>query len=397
MTKVAMIGVGKLGQDCAEVMAEHYQVVGYDVEPRTPAFLMMSSIKEAVENSSFIFIAAPTPHDPMYGGETPTSHLPNKDFDYTIVKNILQEVNKHVNKKQLVVLISTVLPGTVRSQLEPLITNARFIYNPYLIAMGTVKYDMINPEMVIIGTEDGSVTGDAQELINFYAPLMKNNPRYEVGTWDEAESIKIFYNTFISTKLALVNMIQDVAETNGNINVDVVTDALAKSSYRIMGPAYMKAGLGDGGACHPRDNIALRYLADKLDLGYDLFDAIMTAREVQSERIAKKCISYGKNITIVGKAYKPGVHYTNGSPSLLVGHYIEKLGGTVNYYDVHTNDLDLKPEWTEVYLIGYWDKWVNHVVFPTGSIVIDPWRKLKTVDGANFEVIHYGNSRQKKN
>jgi len=192
-------------------------------------------------------------------------------------------------------------------------------------------------------------------------------------------------------------MIQDVAETNGNINVDVVTDALAKSSYRIMGPAYMKAGLGDGGACHPRDNIALRYLADKLDLGYDLFDAIMTAREVQSERIAKKCISYGKNITIVGKAYKPGVHYTNGSPSLLVGHYIEKLGGTVNYYDVHTNDLDLKPEWTEVYLIGYWDKWVNHVVFPTGSIVIDPWRKLKTVDGANFEVIHYGNSRQKKN
>ena len=397
MTKVAMIGVGKLGQDCAEVMAEHYQVVGYDVEPRTPAFLMMSSIKEAVENSSFIFIAAPTPHDPMYGGETPTSHLPNKDFDYTIVKNILQEVNKHVNKKQLVVLISTVLPGTVRSQLEPLITNARFIYNPYLIAMGTVKYDMINPEMVIIGTEDGSVTGDAQELIDFYNPLMKNNPRYEVGTWDEAESIKIFYNTFISTKLALVNMIQDVAETNGNINVDVVTDALAKSSYRIMGPAYMKAGLGDGGACHPRDNIALRYLADKLDLGYDLFDAIMTAREVQSERIAKKCLSYGTNITIVGKAYKPGVHYTNGSPSLLVGHYIEKLGGTVNYYDVHTNDLDLKPEWTEVYLIGYWDKWVNHVVFPTGSIVIDPWRKLKTVDGANFEVIHYGNSRQKKN
>ncbi len=397
MTKVAMIGVGKLGQDCAEVMAEHYQVVGYDVEPRTPAFLMMSSIKEAVENSSFIFIAAPTPHDPMYGGETPTSHLPNKDFDYTIVKNILQEVNKHVNKKQLVVLISTVLPGTVRSQLEPLITNARFIYNPYLIAMGTVKYDMINPEMVIIGTEDGSLTGDAQELIDFYNPLMKNNPRYEVGTWDEAESIKIFYNTFISTKLALVNMIQDVAETNGNINVDVVTNALAKSSYRIMGPAYMTAGLGDGGACHPRDNIALRYLADKLDLGYDLFDAIMTAREVQSERIAKKCISQGKNVTIVGKAYKPGVHYTIGSPSLLVGHYIEQLGGNVNYYDKNTGDLDLKSEWTEVYLIGYWEEWVKYVEFPNGSIVIDPWRKLQTVDGANFELIHYGNSRQKKN
>ena len=87
---------------------------------------------------------------------------------------------------------------------------------------------------------------------------MKNNPRYEVGTWDEAECIKVFYNTFISAKIGLVNMIQDVAVKQGNINVDVVTNALAKSSMRIMGPKYMTAGLGDAGPCHPRDNIALR-------------------------------------------------------------------------------------------------------------------------------------------
>ena len=130
MTKVAMIGVGKLGQDCAEVMAEQYDVVGYDVEPRNPAFPMMPTIQEAVADRDIIFIAAPTPHDPMYGGETPTRFLPPKDFDYTIVSEILDEVNKHVNQQQLVVLISTVLPGTVRSILRPKITNARFIYNP---------------------------------------------------------------------------------------------------------------------------------------------------------------------------------------------------------------------------------------------------------------------------
>ena len=248
MKKIAMIGVGKLGQDCAEVMSDAgYEVIGYDVEPRSPKFPMMNTIEEAVKDRDFIFIAAPTPHDPIYGGETPTSHLPNKDFDYTIVIDILNEVNRYVNKNQLVVLISTVLPGTVRNQLEPCITNARFIYNPYLIAMGTIKWDMVNPEMIIIGTEDGSITGDAQELIDFYSVFINNNPRYEVGTWDEAESIKIFYNTFISTKLALVNMIQDVAETNGNIKVDIVTNALANSTQRIMGPAYMKAGLGDAG------------------------------------------------------------------------------------------------------------------------------------------------------
>jgi UDPglucose 6-dehydrogenase len=396
MIKVAMIGVGKLGQDCAEVMANHYDVVGYDVSPRTPSnFPMKQTIEEAVKDRNMIFIAAPTAHDPIYGGETPTSHLPNKDFDYSTVEGILQEVNKYVTKEQLVVLISTVLPGTVRLRLQPCITNARFIYNPYLIAMGTVKWDMVNPEMVIIGTEDGSLTGDAQELIDFYKPFMENNPRYEVGTWDEAESIKIFYNTFISTKLALVNMIQDVAETNGNINVDVVTNALAKSSYRIMGPAYMKAGLGDGGACHPRDNIALRYLAERLDLGYDLFDAIMKAREVQSERIAKKCLYYGKNVTIVGKAYKPGVPYTNGSPSLLVGHYIEQMGGNVNYYDNNTGDLDIKAGWTDVYLIGYTDS-ENTRWFPPGATVVDPWRHMSTECGNNYEVVRYGDTRKKK-
>jgi UDPglucose 6-dehydrogenase len=396
MKRIAMIGVGKLGQDCAEVMAEHYDVIGYDVEPRTPSnFNMASTIQEAVSGRDLIFIAAPTPHDPIYGGETPTSHLPKKDFDYTIVTNILREVNNFVNKNQLVVLISTVLPGTVRGQLEPCITNARFIYNPYLIAMGTVKWDMVNPEMVIIGTDDGSLTGDAQELIDFYKPMMKNDPRYEVGTWDEAEAIKIFYNTFISTKLALVNMIQDVAEANGNMNVDVVTNALAKSTHRIMGPAYMKAGLGDAGACHPRDNIALRYMAEKLDLGYDLFDSIMTAREIQAEKLAKKCLQNGKNVTIIGKAYKPKVHYINGSASLLVGHYIEKLGGNVNYYDKHTGDLDLKKDWTDVYLIGYWDDYTEKLLLPDDAILIDPWRKAEHKHHSG-EIIHYGDTRPKK-
>lgn len=385
-----MIGVGKLGQDCAEVMAEHYDVVGYDIVQRSPTFPMKSTIQEAVADRDIIFIAAPTAHDPIYGGETPTSHLPNKDFDYTTVIDILTEVNRHVNKNQLVVLISTVLPGTVRNILEPCITNARFIYNPYLIAMGTIKWDMVNPEMIIIGSEDGSLTDDVQELIDFYRVFMQNSPRYEVGTWDEAESIKIFYNTFISTKLALVNMIQDVAQTNGNINSDVVTGALARSTQRIMGPQYMKSGMGDGGACHPRDNIALRFLAERLDLGYDLFDAIMKAREVQAENMAQFCLTHGTNITIVGKAYKPGVSYTNGSPSLLVGYYIEQLGGSVNYYDPHTSDLDLKTDWTQVYLIGYLEDYVMNIDYPKHSTIIDPWRTITS----DAKVIHYGNTRR---
>jgi len=390
MKKVAMIGCGKLGQDCAEVMATHYDVVGYDVAKRTPTnFSMCKTIKDAVTDTDIIFVAVPTPHEAHYGGETPTSHLPNKDFDYSIVESVLRKIDKHVNKSQLVVLISTVLPGTTRNRFIKLIKNARFVYNPYLIAMGTIKWDMVNPEMVIIGTEDGSTTDDAKELIDFYKPIMQNNPRYEIGTWDEAEAIKIFYNTFISTKLSLVNMIQDVAETSGNINVDVVTEALAKSTYRIMGPGYMKAGMGDGGACHPRDNIALRYLAQRLDLGYDLFDSIMTAREVQAKRMAQRLLREGNNICIVGKAYKPGVYYTIGSSSMLVGHYVEELGGYLTYYDINTGDT-VFPK-ADVYLIGYWEQYVEEINWPLGSTVVDPWRKLE--DSNEFKVVHYGNTR----
>jgi UDPglucose 6-dehydrogenase len=141
---------------------------------------------------------------------------------------------------------------------------------------------MANPEMVIIGTEDGSLTGVAGELIELYKGIMNNDPRYEVGTWDECEAIKIFYNTYISAKVGLANMIQDFALKIGNINVDVVTNALARSNMRIMGPKYMTAGMGDAGACHPRDNIALRWLAEEYDIGYDLFDTIMHAREIQA-------------------------------------------------------------------------------------------------------------------
>ena len=398
-----MIGVGKLGQACAEVMAETYPLVGYDVSPREPKnFPMVESTRQAVQYADIIFIAAPTPHDPAYDGRYPTHHLPNKDFDYTIVKDILREVNKWSSRKQLVVLISTVLPGTVRSQLEPLITNARFIYNPYLIAMGTVAWDFVNPEMLMIGTEDGSQTGDAKELLNFYKPMMKNNPRYVVGTWDECECIKIFYNTFISAKLSLVNMIQDVAEKQGNINVDVVTNALRDSDQRIMGPRYMTAGMGDGGACHPRDNIALRWMSENLGLGYDLFDAIMEAREIQAKNLAQRLVDTGLPVIIIGKAYKPHVEYEAGSYSILVGHYVKELGVDVYYEDEYTGDkapdvgaaaylLAHDPETTFLGCLDPDPDKQQKSIFPEGSVIIDPWRKCPDINGC--KVIHYGNTR----
>ena len=404
--KIGFIGVGKLGMPCAEAIANkgHF-VEGYDVVERTSKLItVVDSIKSCVADKDIVFIAVPTPHDPAYDGRAPTAHLEPKDFNYDIVKQCLIEANQYMNKDQLLVLISTVLPGTTRREFINLITNTRFVYNPYLIAMGSVAWDMVNPEMVMIGTEDGTETGDAAQLVDFYKTVMENNPRYEIGTWDECECIKVFYNTFISAKIGLVNMIQDVAMKQGNINVDVVTNALAKSTMRIMGPQYMKAGMGDGGACHPRDNIALRYLAQELDLGYDLFDSIMSAREIQAENLAKELVKHATensmSIFIHGKAYKPGVEYCDGSYSLLIGHYCEKLGHTPTYIDPLTGD-DINGCYGVVLLAhnrkvtyeyrGFDEIQGLYCKIEKGSIIIDPWRTFKS---DNHIVIHYGNTRK---
>ncbi len=374
--KISFIGLGKLGLPCAEAVAQKgHTVSGYDIVNVTSDTInVKDSIAEAVAGQDIVFVAVPTPHDPAYDGRAPTAHLEPKDFSYDIVKECLEEANKFMTKNQLLVLISSVLPGTTRREFVPLVNNTRFVYNPYLIAMGTVAWDMINPEMIMIGTEDGSATTDARELVKFYQSIMENNPRYEIGTWDECECIKVFYNTFISTKIGLVNMMQDVAQKQGNINVDVVTRALSKSTMRIISKAYMKAGMGDGGACHPRDNIALRYMAQELGLGYDLFDSVMNAREKQAENMAIEILKYGNKVQFSSDSYKPGVDYVDGSYSLLVQHYIKKHGGYV---------VKEKPM---IYVLVHEGDTV-----PDNVPVFDPWRTYK---GTN--VVYYGNTRKNK-
>ena len=411
--KIGFIGIGKLGLDCAEVMAEKHEVWGYDIYPRTSDSVKVCDIEELVKNSEWIFIAVPTPHAEGYDGSVPSSHMEPRDFGHDAVIDAINNINKYAKTSKKVVLISTVLPGTTRKKFVPLLNKKhQFLYNPYLIAMGSVKWDMVNPEMVMIGTEDGDPNTLARELINLYKTMMQNNPRYEIGTWDECEAIKIFYNTFISAKVGLVNMIQDFALKIGNINVDVVTNALAASTMRIMGPKYMTAGMGDAGACHPRDNIALRWLAQEYGIGYDLFDTVMHAREIQAKNLADFLIAQsdasGRNLPIAihGKAYKPDVEYCIGSYSTLVGHYIKEQGRSVVYLDPLADNrdevVDSLGETPHVVLWAHNRKITYeytgdqqdtqpYCAVPAGSIIVDPWRKLESTD--QYTVNHYGNTR----
>ena len=377
-TKIGFIGLGKLGMPCAEAIADKgFHVAGYDIVRKSSDKIeIRDSIKELVEDRDIVFVATPTPHEEGYDGREPTSHLPVKDFNYEAVTKVLSKCNQHMTKEQTLVLISTVLPGTIRREFAPLMTNTKLLYNPYLIAMGTVADDMINPEMIMIGTRKGeyATAYKAQHLESFYNQVCTDFPRIEFGTWEEIESMKIFYNTFISNKIALVNMIQDVAHKLGHMDVDRVTQALAKSTQRIVSPAYMKAGMGDGGACHPRDNIALRWLAKELDLGYDLFESIMTARESQAETMAKAILTHGNNIWFSSDSYKPGTTLVDGSYSLLVQYYIKKHGGQL----AHGIDTPVEV----IVRVHESDEFTAD----EKTIIFDPWRSYPKAEN----VVHYG-------
>jgi len=153
--------------------------------------------------------------------------------------------------------------------------------------------------------------------------------------------------------------------------------------------------------CHPRDNIALSWLAKELDLGYDLFAAISHSREQQTRNmalfIADICRQEGKPCVINGRAYKPAVPYTVGSPSVLLGGYLKEMGIDVSYADSETGDI---PEGEQdcVCVMAHdpqttYDhtgkKYEQKLYFNlrAGCTVIDPWRCF---EDKRYKVIYYG-------
>ena len=382
---VTMIGLGKLGLPVAEVMAEKHFVKGYDIDTtiKNDKIKICQSLYNACVDSEIIFIAVPTPHDPAYGGEVPSSELPTKDFDYQYLKDTLKSLVDIAPKDAMIVNISTVLPGTLRPMITELGIGDRFVYNPYLIAMGTVTEDFLAPDIMMLGFQSWphpDYKTKADKLIEFYKTVQtKREPHTTLGTWEEAECIKIFHNTYISAKVGIANMIQDVTMKIGHSNPSVVAESL-RHADRIVSEKYMEPGMGDGGPCHPRDNIALSWLAEKIDLGYDLFKSIMQAREIQAQNVAKELIRHNLPVHILGKSFKPETNLTDGSTSMLVGHYVEQAGHKVVYDNVSVSPA--------VYLLAHPVDY-SSVNFAEGSVIVDMYRKYQT-HWDKIKVIHYG-------
>ena len=413
---VGFMGMGKLGLPCAlAVEMRGHKVVGYDPSPNIKKILdtkklpykeiwaqdyldktniKIKTVEEVVKHSDIIFVPIQTPHGEKFEG---TTRIPDEreDFDYSYLIDGLTELDYELHKQKketVVVVISTVLPGTIRRDIKPLLSEyTKLCYNPFFIAMGTVMEDFLRPEIILFGVDDKEA---AQKAKKFYRTI-NHAPFYET-TIENAELIKVAYNTFIGTKIAYVNTLMEMCHHLPNTNVDEVMNGLKMCNKRIISDKYLSGGMGDGGGCHPRDNIALSWLSDELGLKFNWFDNIMKQREVQTEWLADMIEkeSNGLPITILGKSFKPQTNITTGSPSILLNNILEERGHAVFMWDPYV-DGPFPTEYGEFdepqcYFIG--TKHDDFVNFPyeKDSIIIDPWRFIPDI--YNCKVIRIGDN-----
>jgi len=415
--KIGFVGLGKLGLPCAlAIDSKGHSVYGYDINPDVKKTLdekklpyreegadallqthniKWGSIKDVVVNSDIIFVPIQTPHLPKYEGDT---RIPSErsDFDYewlkSGIKNLSDEIGQQGNDK-IVIIISTVLPGTIRKEIKPLLNEkVKLCYNPFFIAMGTTVKDFLSPEFVLFGVDDDSAYHKAKE---FYSTL-HDRPVYKC-TIEESEMIKVTYNTYITMKVCLANTVMELSHKLENINCDNVMKGLFLANERLISPKYLLGGMGDGGGCHPRDNIALSWLSQKVDLSFDWYENLMQCREDQTEWLANLILESKKEtnlpIVILGKTFKKETNLVTGSPSILLKNILEEKGQEVDMFDPWIDQTNPPLEKKSIFFIGTNHDLFMDYKFPRGSIVIDPWRFIKSQD--KVKLISVGDSTTK--
>ncbi len=415
--KIGFVGLGKLGLPVAlAVESKGHDVVGYDISENVKNIIeakkipykeiwaqdyldksniKFESLENVVKHSEIIFVPIQTPHDPLYEGIT---RIPDErvDFDYTFLINGMRKLSDEIEKQKedkVVIIISTVLPGTIRQQIKPLLGNhTKICYNPFFIAMGTTMKDFLYPEFILFGVDDLKAADKAEK---FYRTI--NNATFFKTTIENAELIKVSYNTFISTKITFINTIMEMCHKLPNTNIDDVTNALMLGNRRLISGAYLRGGMGDGGGCHPRDNIALSWLARKLNISNDFFDQIMKQREKQTDwlvELIKQNKIPNKAIYILGKSFKPETNITTGSPAILLENLLKENDIDPITYDPYVDKKSPVFD-TGLYFIGTKHEVFENFDFPKGSVVLDPFRMINSkIEG--IKVIRIGDNNDNR-
>lgn len=427
MFRIGILGCGKLGLPIAVSFARKFPVWAYDMnvnlcqhrvyehketgpdgkEDFQPYFnqTCQTNLKFAqcpnmlVKNSDIIFVAVQTPHEARFEGSTPLPSINDRaDFNYSHLIEAVRSIAPLVKEQQTVVIISTVLPGTMRREILPLLKNkCKVIYNPFFIAMGTVMKDFSHPEFVLIGREEYS--GHELDLQTMYNEFYSYKASQLCMSIESAELTKVAYNCFISSKIVIANTFMELAHKIPNCNCDDVTKALGSANDRLMSPKYLRGGMSDGGGCHPRDNIAMSWLCNKLGLDYNLFDDIMLIRERQAEWLVDLLCEHGEGLpkVILGKAFKEETNITTGSPAFLCAEFLKRRGEEYIHYDLEIDgggyNYRVGREPVAILIATrhklYFDM-MQAGDFPKGSVIVDPWRYLPKHEGVKLISVGIG-------
>jgi len=285
----------------------------------------------AVQATEVTFIIVPTPSDP------------DGRFSMRFVLSAAEKIGAVLRKKEewhLVVLSSTVMPGSTAGRLLPALEAASgkkcgvdfgLCYNPEFIALGSVVRDMLNPDMILIGESDERSGAILEQL---YADVCDSNPRIRRMNFVNAELTKLSVNTFVTTKISYANMLAQVCETLPGADVDVVTTAIGCDSR--IGQKYLRGALGYGGPCFPRDNVAFSALARANGVPALLAEATDAMNRRQVPRLAEMILSRlpeGGTAGILGLSYKPNTDVIEESQGLAIAKELLTRGVSVVVYD----------------------------------------------------------------
>ncbi len=355
-TRISVIGLGKLGACMAASMASKgAHVIGVDVNSSTvdalnegkapvvephlqemiaanrPRLRATSEFNEAVAGSSLTFIIVPTPSDKSGG------------FSIRYAEQAARSIGRALrNKKEyhLVALTSTVMPGSTQYGILPALEEESgkkcgrdfgLCYNPEFIALGSVIYDLLHPDFILIGESDERAGAVLEE---WYGQYCDNHPPVARMNFVNAELAKISVNTYVTMKITFANMMAAICEELPGADVDTVTAAIGRDSR--IGRRYLTGGLGYGGPCFPRDNKALASMAQTLGAPGALADTTDRVNQAllarQAERI-HALLRPGMRLGILGLAYKPNTNVIEESQGLALAQALSDNGNPVAVYD----------------------------------------------------------------
>jgi UDPglucose 6-dehydrogenase len=344
MSKVGIFGAGWVGLVTGACFAElGHEVVVRDVVPakidalrrgevpfheeRVPELLQANAERLSytldvadVADCEFLFVCVDTP--PMYSG----------DADLSRVWTVIDELPE-LDGRPLLVMKSTVPVGTgekVRAGLDQRgLDHVGYVSNPEFLAEGRAVRDFMKPDRIVIGSFHDA---DGEAAAALYAKIDAPIVRSDVNS---AEMIKLAANAFLMTRISFINEIANVCEATG---ADVVKVAEGVGLDHRLGPHFLRAGIGYGGSCFPKDSLALKQLASNSGYHFQLLSAVIEVNELQKRRVIGKLKRHlgslaGKNVALLGVAFKAGTDDVREAPSIVLASRLLAEGAEVRAWD----------------------------------------------------------------